>query len=71
MTVNYLPWNTQTDETFTKQLFIMKSVIPLQIIPSPAYPGLHVQVYDPLVLLQSALLLHLCFPVRHSLLSRK
>ena len=45
--------------------------LPLQVCPSPEYPGLHVQLYDPLVLLQTASALQLCFPLAHSLSSSK
>lgn len=43
--------------------------IPLQVRPSPEYPGLHLQLKDPLVLLQTALALHLFFSVAHSSIS--
>ena len=43
---------------------------PLQRIPSPWYPGLHVQLYDPLVLLHIASELQLCFRAAHSSISR-
>ena len=45
--------------------------LPLQVCPSPEYPGLHVQLYDPLVLLHTASALQLCFPLAHSLSSSK
>ena len=37
--------------------------------PSPKYPGLHEQVYDPLVLLHNAFLQQLCIGVTHSSIS--
>ena len=40
--------------------------LPLQVRPSPEYPGLHVQLYDPLVLLHTASALQLCFTSAHS-----
>ena len=41
-------------------------ISPVQLIPFPMNPELHLQVYDPFVLLQAASLLHLCEPVMHS-----
>ena len=38
----------------------------MQLKPFPVNPELHLQVYDPLLLLQVASLLHLCEPVTHS-----
>ena len=43
--------------------------LPLQVLPSPEYPGLHVQLYDPLVLLHAASALHLFLSVAHSSIS--
>ena len=43
--------------------------LPLQVRPSPEYPGLQVQLYEPLVLLHSELALQLSFPVEHSSMS--
>ena len=40
--------------------------LPVQFFPSPVYSGLHVQLYDPLVLLQTAFALQLCFSSSHS-----
>ena len=37
--------------------------------PSPKYPGMQEQLYDPLVLLHVALTWHLCVPVAHSSIS--
>ena len=45
--------------------------LPLQVRPFPEYPGLHVQLYDPLVLLHTALALQLCDPLAHSSMSEK
>ena len=42
-----------------------------QILPTPKYPDLHVQLYDPLVLLHTASALQLVFPVAHSSISKK
>lgn len=39
---------------------------PVQLTPFPVNPELHLQVYDPFVLLQVASLLHLFEPVMHS-----
>lgn len=44
--------------------------LPVQVLPSPEYPGLHVQLYDPLILLHSASALQLCVPVAHSSISK-
>ena len=56
-------------ETYTEDEFRLTYImaqIPLQVRPSPEYPGLHLQLKDPLVLLQTALALHLFFSVAHS-----
>ena len=45
--------------------------LPVHVCPSPEYPGLHVQLYDPLVLLHTASALHLCDPLAHSSISEK
>ena len=42
-----------------------------QIFPSPQYPCLHVQLYDPLVLLHTASALQFVFPTAHSSISEK
>lgn len=45
-------------ETYTEGEFRLTYIIaqiPLQVRPSPEYPGLHLQLKDPLVLLQTAL----------------
>ena len=42
-----------------------------QIFPSPQYPCLHVQLYDPLVLLHTASALQFVFPIAHSSISEK
>ena len=47
------------------------SVLPLQVRPSPVDPGLHLQRYDPLVLLHIASALQLDFPSAHSFTSVK
>ena len=43
----------------------------LQFLPSPWYPALHVQLYEPLVLLQKASELQLWVPLAHSSISEK
>ena len=43
--------------------------IPLQVLPSPEYPALHLQVYDPRMLLQTALTSQLWELVEHSSIS--
>ena len=45
--------------------------VPVQLRPSPVYPGLHVQMCDPCVLLQRALTWHLSGYVLHSSTSVK
>ena len=45
--------------------------LPEQDSPSPEYPGLHIQLYDPLVLLHTASTLQLCCPLAHSSTSEK
>ena len=45
------------------------AVLPMQVIPSPVYPGLHVHLKLPTVLLQAALELHPPFFVLHSSIS--
>ena len=47
------------------------NVLPLHLCPSPMYPALHVQLYDPLVLLHTALASHLWVFALHSLISVK
>ena len=48
---------------------ILRKKLPVQLFPSPSYPGLHVQLKDPLELLQTALELQLWVPSLHSLMS--
>ena len=43
----------------------------MQLLPSPEYPGLQVQLWDPSVLLQKALMSQLCLFVVHSSISMK
>lgn len=43
--------------------------VPVQLCPSPIYPGLHVQTYDPYVLLHAAFMWHLWGVVLHSSVS--
>ena len=45
--------------------------LPVQVCSSPEYPGLHVQLYDPLVLLHTASELQLCDSLAHSSMSEK
>ena len=47
------------------------SVLPLQVRPSPVNPGLHLQRYDPFVLLHIASALQLDVPSTHSFTSVK
>ena len=47
------------------------SLLIVQICPSPKYPGLHEHLYDPSVLLHTALALQLCVSVAHSSMSEK
>ena len=52
-----------------KRFIIKKTEVlfsPVQLTPSPEYPGLQVHTKDPLVLLQTALSSQFCFPVWHS-----
>ena len=44
---------------------------PSQSRPFPTNPGLHVQLFDPLVLLQKASILQSCNPSTHSLMSER
>ena len=55
-------WLTLDSET-------IGSVLPLQVCPSPVNPGLHLQRYDPLVLLHIASALQLDVPSAHSFTS--
>ena len=50
---------------------IMKEFLPEleQLLPSPTYPALQVQLYEPIVLLHTATWLQLCSPVEHSSIS--
>ena len=50
-------------------IYVFAYSSPVQFHPSPMYPGLHVQLYDPLVLLQTALELQLWVIPSHSLMS--
>ena len=45
--------------------------LPVHDVPFPVYPGLHVQLYDPSVLLQKALTSQSYTLVVHSLISEK
>ena len=54
------PWKNKNSNAFDgmKNDEVMKE-LPVQLSPSPSYPGLHVQLQDTLVLLQTALELQL------------
>ena len=53
----------QADQTLIK-------ILPVHFCPSPVYPGVHVQLKDPWVLLQNASELQLwCVSTRHSSIS--
>ena len=43
----------------------------MQVFPFPKYPVLHVHLNDPLVLVHTALALHVCVPLAHSSMSEK
>ena len=47
-----------------------KFIIPWQVFPSPVYPALQVQIYDPRVLEQLALMSHTGVEALHSSVSR-
>ena len=47
-----------------------KFIIPWQVFPSPVYPALQVQIYDPRVLEQLALMSHTGVEAPHSSMSR-
>ena len=51
--------------------FSRKIYLPSQSVPSPEYPSLQVQLYDPSLLLHKALTLHLSVPKAHSSTSGK
>ena len=46
-------------------------LLPVQLLPSPVYPGLQVQLWDPSVLLHTALMSQLWVLIIHSSVSRK
>jgi len=48
-----------------------RDLSPKQFFPSPWCPGLHVQLYEPLVLLQTESELQVCVPQAHSSISEK
>ena len=50
---------------------IGRNDIPVHAVPFPVNPGLHVQLYDPSVLLQKAFAAHLWTLVVHSLISER
>ena len=50
-------------------LYVFVHSSPVQFHPSPKYPGLHVQLYDPMMLWQTAFELQLWVPRSHSLMS--
>ena len=56
-------------ELIRKRFIIKKTEVlfsPVQLTPSPEYPGLQVHSKNPLVFLQIALAWQLCFPASHS-----
>ena len=55
--------------SMARKMTKLGKISPVQSFPSPSYPGLHVQLSDPLVLLQTALELQLWVPSLHSLMS--
>ena len=61
-------------ELIRKRFIIKKTEVlfsPVQLTPSPEYPGLQVHTKDPLVFLQLAFAWQLCFPASHSFISAK
>ena len=48
-----------------------KNLLPVHVSPSPEYPGMHVQLYDPLILSQIASALQICVSVAHSSMSER
>ena len=60
---------TEQQQTLIQLSYTTIVNLPLQVRPSPEYPGLQVQRYEPLVLLHSELALQLSFPVEHSSMS--
>ena len=61
-------------ELIRKRFIIKKTEVlfsPVQLTPSPEYPGLQVHTKDPLLFLQIAFALQLCFPASHSFISAK
>ena len=46
-------------------------LLPVQLLPSPEYPGVQVQLWDPSVLLHTALMSQLWVLIIHSSVSRK
>ena len=60
---------TEQQQTLIQLSYTTIVNLPLQVRPSPEYPGLQVQLYEPLVLLHSELALQLSFPVEHSSMS--
>ena len=47
----------------------MNEILPEQFRPSPTYPSLQVQLYEPMVLLHTATLLQFCSADEHSSIS--
>ena len=61
-------------ELIKKRFFVKKTEVlfsPVQLTPSPEYPGLQVHTKDPLVFWQLAFTAQLCFPTLHSFISAK
>ena len=40
--------------SMTRKMTKLRKISPVQLFPSPSYPGLHMQLKDPWVLLQNA-----------------
>ena len=45
--------------SMTSKMTKLRKISPVQLFPSPSYPGLHMQLKDPWELLQNASELHL------------
>ena len=56
--------------SMARKMTNLRKISPVQLFPSPSYPGLHVQLQDPWVLLQNASELQLwCVSTTHSSIS--
>ena len=54
-----------------KDMFKNMQKLPVHVRPFPEYPGLHVQLYDSLVLLHTVSALQLCVSLAHSSMSER